>query len=219
MAGFPNLGGSKDQTVFRSIIISLGFVVVAFAVGMACSPQKKSNNNRSSNSTPVQACETFSDSAACSNSGSCQWTGSLCSGDMEYCGKFVAQNNCPISCQWNTSTSKCQPLPMQSQNISCGTYTNQQACLQVSGCTWNGYNCITSAGTAGPTTGTPFPTTGNPFPPTTGGLPTTTTGNPATTTGDQAPVTFCANLTWFQCLTNQGCRLAFVPSFGCVPMQ
>jgi hypothetical protein len=131
MAGFPNLGGSKDQTVFRSIIISLGFVVAAFAVGMACSPQKKSNNNRSSNSTPVQACETFSDSAACSNSGNCQWTGSLCSGDMEYCGKFVAQNNCPISCQWNMSTSKCQPLPMQSQNISCGTYTNQQACLQV----------------------------------------------------------------------------------------
>ena len=231
MKEFHKPMSSGLQSSAKLLWVSLGMVILTAFLTSYCSPQKKPVNNRSSNSIPgTTVCEDLADSASCGNASNCQWTGSLCSGDAEYCARFLAQNNCPVSCQWNLTTSSCQPLPMQSVPPACNTYTSQQMCSQYTGCIWNGYNCIASSGSVGPTTGTPYPTTGNPYPntgspyPTTGspypttGSPYPTTGNQAPTTSGQAPVTFCATMDWWQCLTTQGCRLAVFPSFSCVPM-
>ena len=150
-----------------------------------------------------------------------------------YCRQFTAQGNCPISCQWNVNTSQCQPLPTQSQPIVCNNYMTQQNCLQVSGCTWNGYNCIASGGTAGPTTGSYCGTyaTQQTCAQVSGcswngysciainGSTGATTGYPGTTTGAPAPVSTCSTLDTWKCLITQGCRLTIFPSFGCIPMQ
>lgn len=223
------------------ICMSGALGVLLLFVGLsACSPQKKASSNPSPNNVSAEACDRFLDSASCTNSGNCDWTGSLCSGNSTYCAKFTSEGNCPVSCRWNMTTYQCQPLPQQSQNVSCGNYMTQQNCLQVSGCTWNGYNCITSGGTAGPTTGNSCSsystqqscsqvygclwngyscvvsngstgsTTGSPYP---------TTGTPGTTTGAPAPVSVCTTLDTWQCVITQGCRLAIFPNFGCIQIQ
>ena len=220
----PGFSGLKKSAVL--FWASLGALFIALTLTVACSPKKKAGQ---SNNSPQagQQCENIYDGTSCQNASNCQWTGASCSGNATYCAKFTSSGNCPLACQWNTTTYTCQPLSQQSTVAPCSTFSTQQMCSQYNGCVWNGYNCITSSGTTTgtpyPTTGNPYPTTGNPYPTTGNPYPTTggtdpTTGSPSPTTG-QAPVAFCATLDTLQCVITKGCRLALFPNFGCIPKQ
>lgn len=205
---------------------ALAALVLTISVTFSCSPQKKAGQ---SNTAPraTQECQTIYDMTSCQGNSNCQWTGASCSGNYSFCSKFTVSGSCPLACQWNTTTSTCQPLSQQSTPASCNVHNTKQMCEQYQFCAWNGYNCIASSGTTTgtpyPTTGNPYPTTGNPYPTTGNPYPTTgspypTTGTPSPTTGE-APVTFCATLDTWQCILTQGCRLALFPNFGCIPKQ
>ena len=207
MNRLPNAGILGVALSWR--VVTRLFLTAATVLAIAsCQPAKKANNGPAVNNDAL--CEQKYDSATCTNSSNCEWTGSLCSGSTSYCAKFTSSNNCPVSCQWNTTTNLCQKLPLQSTSVSCQNYS-QANCGLVAGCAWNGTSCINSGGTGSPTTGYPSPTTGYPSP---------TTGYPSPTTGvTPAPVTQCETLGIWQCLINKDCKYNFLPSPGCTVMQ
>ena len=126
--------------MLKRILVTVGILLM-----VSCLPPKKDGGGQQGGADP-KCGDLLQDK--CSMSSSCQWTGTQCSGSIEYCGKFTTSNSCPsLSCQWSQSGSTCRPFSSSNSipTDTCGNYT-QSTCDMVAGCAWNGMKCSRTGG-------------------------------------------------------------------------